>query len=210
LANCEEDAMSETKLGAGKRRRIRDQLRCTRDARLYRRLLAVLEYDRGESVSDIAELLGVSRQNIYNWIELAHERDDVVALRDAPRSGRPARADEVFDTLLRTLLMLSPERFGYHATYWTIALLQDQLRKNLGEDYSASTVRRGLQRLDYVWKRPRYVLAPDPQREKKNAQFAASSLACEGAASCWLRTRRICCCFRRCGRCGRSAASRRG
>jgi transposase len=159
--------MSETKLGAGKRRRIRDQLRCTRDARLYRRLLAVLEYDRGESVSDIAELLGVSRQSIYNWIELAHERDDVVALRDAPRSGRPARADEVFDTLLRTLLMLSPERFGYHATYWTIPLLQDQLRKNLGEDYSASTVRRGLQRLDYVWKRPRYVLAPDPQREKK-------------------------------------------
>lgn len=159
--------MSETKLGAGKRRRIRDQLRCTRDARLYRRLLAVLEYDRGESVSDIAELLGVSRQSIYNWIELAHECDDVVALHDAPRSGRPARADEVFDTLLRTLLMLSPERFGYHATYWTIPLLQDQLRKNLGEDYSASTVRRGLQRLDYVWKRPRYVLAPDPQREKK-------------------------------------------
>jgi hypothetical protein len=34
--------MSEMKLGPGKRRRMRDQLRRTRDARLYRRLLAVL------------------------------------------------------------------------------------------------------------------------------------------------------------------------
>jgi transposase len=112
-------------------------------------------------------LLGVSRQSIYNWIGLVHERDDVVALQDAPRSGRPARSGDVFDTLLRTFLMLSPERFGYHATYWSIPLLRDQLRQNLGEEYSASTVRRGLQRLDYVWKRPRYVLASDPEQEKK-------------------------------------------
>jgi transposase len=158
--------MSEMKLGAGKRRRIRNQLRRARDARQYRRLLAVLEYDQGKSISDIAELLGVSRQSIYNWIELAHQHDDV-QLQDALRSGRPARANKLFDTLLRTLLILSPERFGYHATYWTVPLLQDQLRKNLGEEYSASTVRRGLQRLDYVWKRPRYVLAPDPEQEKK-------------------------------------------
>lgn len=158
--------MSEMKLGAGKRRRIRDQMRSARDARQYRRLLAVLEYDRGKSISAIAELLGVSRQSIYNWIELAHEHDDI-QLQDAPRTGRPARADELFDTLLRALLILSPERFGYHSTYWTIPLLQDQLRKNLGQQYSAATVRRGLQRLDYVWKRPRYMLAPDPEQEKK-------------------------------------------
>lgn len=29
------------------------------------------------------------------------------------------------------------------------------------------TIRRGLDQLGYVWKRPRYVLAPDPEREKK-------------------------------------------
>jgi hypothetical protein len=33
----------------------------------------------------------------------------------------------LFGTVLRTLLMLSPERFGYHATHWTVPLLQDQL-----------------------------------------------------------------------------------
>jgi len=33
--------------------------------------------------------------------------------------------------------------------------------------YSSDTIRRRLHELDYVWKRPRYVLALDPEREKK-------------------------------------------
>ena len=34
---------------------------------------------------------------------------------------------------------------------------------------SAATIRRHLHELGYVWKRPRYVLPPDPQQEKKNS-----------------------------------------
>src|SRR4051812_10634620 len=107
--------MNEMKLGAGKRRRMQSHLQHVRDARQYRRLLAVLECDRGEPVSVVAELLGVSRQSIYNWIERAHRQDDVDDLNDAPRPGRPAKTGEVFATLLRVLLMLPPNRFGYHA-----------------------------------------------------------------------------------------------
>ena len=158
--------MGKMKLTASQRRKIRTRLRQTHDVRLYRRLLAVLEFDRGTSVSAIAELLGVSCQSVYNWIARAR-RNDAAALSDAPRSGRPAKVGYVFDTLLPILLMLSPEQFGYPATYWTIPLLQDQLWQNTDEKYSASTVRRGLKRLDYVWKRPRYVLVRDPERGKK-------------------------------------------
>jgi transposase len=63
-------------------------------------------------------------------------------------------------------MMISPERCGYHATHWTVPLLQDQVRQNLGIQCGQVTIRRCLHRLGYVWKRPRYVLAPDPQREK--------------------------------------------
>jgi transposase len=69
--------------------------------------------------------------------------------------------------LLQTLLILSPEWFGYYATHWTVPLLKNQLRQNTGEEYSSDTIRRWLHELGYVWKRPRYVLAPDPEREKK-------------------------------------------
>lgn len=164
--------MNKMKLAAGKRRRLRNQLRHTSDARQFRRLLAVLECDRGEPVSSIAELLGVSRQSVYNWIDRACRHDDLGDLLDAPRTGRPAKADETFDTLLGVLLTLPPQRFGYHAHCWTVPLLQDQLKKNMGEEYSVSTVRRSLQRLNYVWKRPRYVLVPDPEREKKTRNSA--------------------------------------
>lgn len=164
--------MSEAKLSKRERREIREILRQVRDARHYRRLLAILEHDAGTPIVDIARQLNVSRQSIHSWVARHHQQRRVDDLCDAPRCGRPARADEAFDVVLRTLLMLSPGRFGYHATHWTVSLLRDQLRRNLEQDYSDDTIRRNLHRLGYVWKRPRYVLAPDPQREKKKPAAA--------------------------------------
>src|SRR4051812_16154126 len=159
--------MSEAKLSKRERRQIRERLRQTCDARHYRRLLAILEHDEGMPIVDIARQLNVSRQSVHSWFAWYHEQRHVDDLCDAPRSGRPARANDAFDVVLRTLLMLSPERFGYHATHWTVRLLRDQLRQNLEQEYSDDTIRRSLHRLGYVWKRPRYVLVPDPEREKK-------------------------------------------
>jgi transposase len=161
--------MSDAMLTTRGRRLMREKLRHARDARLCKRLQAILAYDRGVPIVDIAQLLNVSRQSVYNWIVRFREQKRMEDLCDAPHPGRPARADEAFDVVLRTLLMLSPQRFGYHAMHWTVRLLRDQLRNNLGQDFSDDTVRRGLHRLDYVWKRPRYVLMPDPEREKKTS-----------------------------------------
>jgi len=146
---------------------MREKLRHVRDARLCKRLQAILAYDRGVLVGDIAELLNVSRQSVHNWIVRFREQKRVDSLYDAPHPGRPARADEAFDVVLGVLLILSPQWFGYHAMHWTVRLLCDQLRNSLGQDFSDDTVRRGLHRLGYVWKRPRYMLMPDPEQEKK-------------------------------------------
>jgi transposase len=131
-------------------------LRETRDARHYRRLLAILEHDENVPIVDIAQQLNVSRQSIHSWIARYAEQRHADALCDAPRCGRPIHADDLFDDVLRTQLMLSPGWFGYHATRWTVRLLRDRLRQNLEQDYSADTIRRSLHRLGYVWSRPRY------------------------------------------------------
>jgi transposase len=159
--------VNKVKLTASQRRQMQIALRKAHGARLHRRLLAVLASDRGATISEIADWLCVSCQSVYNWIARFQEQGDPAQLSDAPRSGRPALAGAAVDVLLRALLMLPPERFGYHATHWTVPLLQDQLRQNMAEEYSSDTVRRSLHRLGYVWKRPRYILAPDPEREKK-------------------------------------------
>src|SRR5262249_40386581 len=58
----------------------------------------------------------------------------------------------------------------YPGTVWTVPLLQEQLQHETGLRPSEDTVRRALHRLDYVCKRPRYALDPDPElRGKKEA-----------------------------------------
>lgn len=71
------------------RRCLRSQLRHTLDARVCRRTLAVLEVDRGRSIAQVAQMLGVTRQSVYNWLASYGTAHDAAALVDAPRGGRP-------------------------------------------------------------------------------------------------------------------------
>ena len=162
------------------RRQLQKQLKRSRDARVYRRTLAVLEYDRGRSITDISRSLHVSRPSIYRWIERYRESSDPESLKDHHRSGRPSLWTEECSDWLQSFLKRSPAELGYFAVNWTIPVLRDPLEMCTGQKFSDDTIRRALQRLDYVWKRPRYMLAPDPEREKKttnspqNPTFAAS------------------------------------
>lgn len=165
--------MSPLKLTYWQRRRLQRQLKEATDARLYRRTLAVLELDRGRSAADIADMLGVTRQSVSNWVA-AYTRDrNPSALADDDRPGRPRLLTGNTEDLLRSLLASSPQDLGHQATSWTVPLLQQEVERRTGRRPSDDTIRRGLRRLDYVWKRPRYVLDPDPEREKKTANPAA-------------------------------------
>jgi transposase len=161
--------MSQMKLKPWQRRRLRQQFKATSDARTFRRTLAVLELDRGRSAADIAIMLGVTRQSVHNWAAAFVREPDPAVLCDEDRSGRPPVLAEQTETLLRWLMDQSPQDLGYPHTDWTVPLFQQELEKALGFRPSDETVRRGLRRLGYVWKRPRYVLDPDPEREKKTA-----------------------------------------
>jgi transposase len=165
--------MSRLKLKYWQRRRLYQQLKATSDARMYRRTLAVLELDRGRSAAEIAAMLGVTRQSVHNWAAAFASEPDPAVLRDDPRSGRPPLLDEQAEGLLPSLMGQSPQDLGYPQTDWTVPLLQQELERGLGLRPADETVRRWLRRLGYVWKRPRYVLDPDPEREKKTADSPA-------------------------------------
>lgn len=178
--------MSKIGLNPYERRQLRKQLHGTSDARLYRRLLAILEIDQGKSVSETAHLLNVSCQSIYNWIDRFRQEGEVAALVDRYGIGRPTLWTEERLALLRNFLESSPRPWGYYAVDWTVPLLQEQLGHYTGQRFSEDTVRRALHHLGYVWKRGRYCLAPDPELEKKTAdsqkspEFAAPERAAGG------------------------------
>jgi transposase len=171
--------MSNLGLTAYQRHRFRQLLHKTADARLYRRLMVVLEVDRGSPVSELARLLNVSSQSIYNWIDRFLHQGGEPALADRYGIGRPTLWTEEHEALLRALLDSSPDQWGYFANDWTVPLLQEQLLHWSGRAFSEDTIRRELHRLGYVWKRGRYRLAADPELEKKTTdpqagpQFAA-------------------------------------
>jgi transposase len=157
----------------GQRRQLQRVREQTQDARLYRRTLAILEIARGTPIAQVARTLGVSRRVVYYWLEDYVGRHDPADLAPGHSPGRPTLWTEEARALLQELLAGAPTARGYYAVNWTVPLLQEELRHGTGDRFSDDTIRRELHRLGYVWKRPRYVLDPDPELEKKTADLPA-------------------------------------
>jgi transposase len=159
--------MSIVQLTSSQRRKLRTQLRRAEDASYYRRLLAILELDRGKTVAEVAALLQVTRQSVYNWARSFAACPDPAGLHDHYGVGRPSAWTEDLEALLLASLEQRPDELGYAGVNWTVPLLQEHLYLHGGRWLSDDTIRRELDGLGYVWKRFRYVLPPDPEREKK-------------------------------------------
>ena len=159
--------MSPVRLTPQQRFRLRRQLRTTADLGAYRRTLGLLELDRGGTVTDVATRLGVGRRTVHDWIATYRHHPVPGSLITHHSTGRPPEWDEDARAILRASLEQPPDHFGYRATAWTIPLLQTHLAHWGLTGFCDATVRRQLHALGYVWKRPRYVLDPDPHRAAK-------------------------------------------
>lgn len=159
--------MNDLQLTAAQRRRLEQQLRATADADLFRRTLAVLEVANGRPIAEVARLLRTSRVSVYAWIASYDQAHDPAALVDQRGGNHPTLWTEDLQAALAASLRRRPEDFGYQAVGWTVRLLREHLEGWCDETLSETSVRRQLHARGYVWKRPRYVLDPDPGREKK-------------------------------------------
>jgi transposase len=170
-------ARTPTQLGltVGDRRRLARAMRHADDVRFFRRLQAVFLSAQGRAVQDIALITGLSRKGVYRWLNRYRQRQQVNALRDRPRAGRPRSVRALTDARLVQEFRRDPLRLGYNSTGWTVALLASHLSRKYRCSISPWTLRRRMRRLTLRWKRPRYVYATkDPHRaQKKGGLFAA-------------------------------------
>ena len=137
-------------------------LRSQASGKEFQRAQALLLMDENESVADIAELLRVSRQTIYNWVtrfQLRRTQPVGERLRDAPREGRPATVGEIIDELLDEILDDDPRNYGYRSTVWTAELFRQYLQDYFQLQAGARSVQYALRRLGIRWKHPRHTLA---------------------------------------------------
>jgi len=129
------------------------------------RAQALLWLAEGSGVGEVADLLHVSRQSVYNWVSRFQERHDLglrARLRDAPRPGRPRLAGDLIDRLIASVIDGDPRPLGYHSTVWTAPLLCRYLGDYHEIEVSERTVGRAIDRLRICWKRPRHELARRP------------------------------------------------
>jgi transposase len=149
-------------------RKLEQALRRARDARHFRRLLAVRLIAEGKGPGEAAHLAALSRPAVYFWLERYLAQRTASALLDAPRQGRPRKAPRLSPERLRRIVQSSPEKASWASHGWTVPLLCTHL-KRLGVEMSPRTLRRRLHEAGLAWKRPRYVYAtaaPYPGQKK--------------------------------------------
>jgi transposase len=134
-------------------------LLAAREARLYRRIEAVLLVAEGQTISAAARRVRAPRLSVRRWVERYWAVRDAAGLAERPRDGRPRAAPQLTPHRLAAALACDPRSCGYQATGWTVPLLGRHLRQGHGITVSARTLRRRLHEAGYRWKRPRYVFA---------------------------------------------------
>ena len=91
--------------------------------KVFKRAAALLELNRGQSLSEAAQTLGVSYQSVSNWCK-AYQKERLKMLQDAPRSGRPIEISGKQRAKI-TALACSPPPEGYAC--WNLRLLADKV-----------------------------------------------------------------------------------
>src|ERR671932_2828197 len=151
------DRSRGVRLSGADRKRLAAALETAHEARVYRRVEALLLVAGGRRVAEAARRCHVDRSSVHRWLGQYGARRDAAALADRPRSGRPRQSSWLTPRRLAAVLARDPRRCGYLATSWTVPLLVHDLAAQEGIAISARTLRRRLHEADYRWKRPRYV-----------------------------------------------------
>jgi transposase len=92
-------------------------------AKAYRRAHALLELDRGKTLTEVSKTLRVTLPTISGWAAKYGE-NGLAVLQDQPRSGRPIEIDGTQRAKITALACSTPPE-GY--AQWSLRLLADKV-----------------------------------------------------------------------------------
>lgn len=111
-------------LKAAEREQLKAQLAKGKlPAKVFKRATALLELDRGKTMSAVAQTLGVSYPTVLAWRD-KYQREGLQCLYDAPRSGRPVVIDGKQRAKV-TALACSDAPAGHER--WSLRLLAEKI-----------------------------------------------------------------------------------
>jgi transposase len=146
VVTAEEQAAVDTRL------RRRDLV-----PRLRERLEMVKGASQGQELDALVRWSGRSARTVQHWLG-RFAADGIEGLADAPRSGRPARADAAYRQALETTVETPPRELGLDVDVWTSARLSAYLEKQTGVRIAPGWIRVLLRHGDFVSGRPKHTL----------------------------------------------------
>jgi transposase len=131
-------------------RRLQRLMRTTHDAGIRSRTLIVLHAAAGKSTAQIGDAVGYDPSAVLKVLHrFAAEGEE--GLRDHREDNGRVKVDDGMWGTLATLLIASPEDYGWARPTWTQELLARQLGRETGVRVSESTVGRMLAELGARW-----------------------------------------------------------
>jgi transposase len=135
----------------------------TRDGRVVRRLLALAMVLEGESREDAAQLNGMDRQPLRDWVHRYNE-EGVAGLYPRAIPGRPGALTEEQMETVRAMVLNGPDPEIDGVVRWRCVDLREAIARRWSVTLHVRTVGRMLRRLKMTRLQPR------PYHPKKNAE----------------------------------------
>lgn len=118
-----------------------------------RRRQAVRAIETGDSVADVARIIGVGKRSIYRWLEQTKVPDGLAA---KPHPGSAPRLSIQQQQELETLLRQGAKAHGWANELWTTQRIADLIQRHFGVTFHHDHVGRFLrQRLGWSPQKPK-------------------------------------------------------
>jgi transposase len=119
------------------------------------RIAALLLWLAGWKSTAIAQLFGVSRWAVCQWMSLANEQG-LGSVQPHPAPGRKPRLSAAVQQQLELALQDSPEKFGLQHTRWDGVLVVEYLRRFHQIELKVRQAQRYVRRLGFTLQMPIY------------------------------------------------------
>jgi transposase len=135
-----------------------DQLRfSTTESVVFRNATIILMTDVGRSKTSIAHDLGCSPATVDN-VRKRYRQRGLDGLRRGKPPGRRSRATPAYRAALRQAVQTPPQELGYGFSVWSVARLNEHLKKKTGIGFSEDQLRRILHEEGFSFQRPKHTM----------------------------------------------------
>jgi transposase len=125
--------------------------------RVRERLEMVKAAALGQELDAIAQWTGRTPETVRHWLA-AYQAGGIAALADAPRQGRPPKADAAYLAALAQAVETPPRTLGLPFDVWTSGRLSAYLTQQTGTRIAPGWLRVLLHRQDFACGRAKHTL----------------------------------------------------